>query len=1045
MANSDNRLAELFFEHRGKTIDKWEQYLAIYARELAPFLAANQPIRLLEIGVQNGGSLELWSKYLPAGSEIVGIDIDPKVGSLTFEGSIRAYVGDGTDRAQVAKLLGSAMFDVIIDDGSHTSSDIVAAFRSLFDRLAFGGKFIVEDLHASYWPSFGGGLRVGSAAIEYLKGLVDALNADHLAQAVPLSDDDMAELRRFAPSLARVAFYDSVAVIEKLATEKTAPYRRMLSGVAADVVDPFAGVIAMPVAAIAPLLFGDGQKRHIETRILEQLEEERGRNPVFNGEMARAAAESARLNVKLLELRAQQQQERAEFHQLRAQQQQERAEFQLNLAQLAQLEARLQGVYASSSWRVTRPLRAGARLVRRAARAMRSPRPTTEATRADTDNEPERAKAISPCGSESWEKSAIRATKLFDYPWYLNTYKDVAEAKLDPLDHYLSSGAFEGRNPNPLFDTIWYLKENPDVADEGLNPLAHYASSGATEGRDPHPDFSTCWYVEQNPHVTEAGINPLSHYLHEGKARGLLPFSPDRRYRLHTNQIRLRDALDRPELIRHMDVMTWRPHFIIWIEGEDEADRTVSLESCRAQLYLDWQIALSIQDAVQLNGISDPTSVYLIWIAAGDRLSDKALYACAAALNADPAADLIYFDEDEWHPDGRRLPFYKPAWSPDYLEAMNYIGPAACFRLSRAIDLLPVVDSLYDFTLRFVERATRIRHVRQVLWHRKTGPSCTVTAAQTEADLRAISGRLLRTGRDGRAVPNIVGFGSYDVQVTLKSEPLVSIIIPTAGKIVMQEGRQIDLVANCINTILARSTYRNLEFVIIDNGDFDVARLTHIDPARFKLTSFLEPEFNVAKKLNLGATLASGSIFLLLNDDVEPLVDNWIERMLEHFEKPHVGVVGAKLLYPDLTTQHVGVVLNANNADHVRRSVSRADTGYFFSTCGVRNYQAVTGAVMMTPAARFREVGGYTESLAVSYNDVDYCLKLAERGFTTVYAPKAELIHFESQSRKASLDLSESAYFHRRWANLTTDPFYNEDTLSVAPPTFEVQFNDRLI
>jgi GT2 family glycosyltransferase len=233
--------------------------------------------------------------------------------------------------------------------------------------------------------------------------------------------------------------------------------------------------------------------------------------------------------------------------------------------------------------------------------------------------------------------------------------------------------------------------------------------------------------------------------------------------------------------------------------------------------------------------------------------------------------------------------------------------------------------------------------------------------------------------------------------------------------------------------------------VIIDNGDFDRSRLAHAGLSRFKFGSFLEPDFNVAKKINLGATLASGSMYLLLNDDIEPLVDNWIERMLEHFEKPHVGVVGAKLVYPDHTTQHVGVVLNANNADHVRRSVPRDDPGYFFSTCGVRNFHAVTGAVMMTPAARFREVGGYTEALAISFNDVDYCLKLGERGYMAVYAPKAELIHYESQSREARLDWSEYAYFHRRWAILTKDAFYNEDCLTVAPPTFEVRYNERYI
>jgi len=166
MAATGNQLVDLFFEHRGKTIDKWEHYLSIYAREFAPFLTLRRPVRLLEIGVQNGGSLELWAKYLPEGSEIIGVDVDPKVGSLTFEGTVSAYVVDATDSSKLSDALGDKRFDVILDDGSHISSDVITSFRLLFDRLALGGKFIIEDMHASYWASLEGGYRLGTSAIE---------------------------------------------------------------------------------------------------------------------------------------------------------------------------------------------------------------------------------------------------------------------------------------------------------------------------------------------------------------------------------------------------------------------------------------------------------------------------------------------------------------------------------------------------------------------------------------------------------------------------------------------------------------------------------------------------------------------------------------------------------------------------------------------------------------------------------------------------------------------------------------------------------------
>ena len=278
------------------------------------------------------------------------------------------------------------------------------------------------------------------------------------------------------------------------------------------------------------------------------------------------------------------------------------------------------------------------------------------------------------------------------------------------------------------------------------------------------------------------------------------------------------------------------------------------------------------------------------------------------------------------------------------------------------------------------------------------------------------------------------------------SDPLVSIVIPTAGKVANIEGRAVDLIDNCVASILEKSTYHNVEFVVVDNGDLRGDRAEKLRQRGCKMVTYSELTFNVAKKLNLGAAAANGDLLLLLNDDIEPLTPDWIERMLEHFEKPHVGVVGAKLLYLNGTTQHVGVVLNSGNPDHVRRLRPRDDIGYFFSTCGVRNFTAMTGACMMTRANIYRKVGGYNEDLPVSYNDVDYCLRVLEQDLTVVYAPQAELTHFESQTRMPRLDRYEIEYFAKKWASkVITDRFYNENCLTVAPPTFEVRQESRRI
>jgi O-antigen biosynthesis protein len=635
----------------------------------------------------------------------------------------------------------------------------------------------------------------------------------------------------------------------------------------------------------------------------------------------------------------------------------------------------------------------------------------------------------------------IRKSGLFDASWYLKQYPDVAAADADPLAHYLSHGVFEGRCPNPLFDTNWYLGQYSDVAANGINPLLHYIKYGGLEGRNPSRLFSTRWYLEQNPEAREAGLNPLAHYLFKGKAEGRLPLDPDANYREQVIRQKQRFAEDISEILRHIEIMLYKPKFVVIVDASNEEDRERTIASLTTQVYPNWSLYDLARDGRlhRQRQIADDT--YIISISAGDILSPGALYLFASALNADPNTDLIYADEDQIGQDLTRFdPFYKPDWSPDYLESSNYIGYAACFRGRLAATCLAQSRGHYDFVLRFTELTNKIHHVREVLYHRTAGKPNEANRREIVSDTEALLGRLQRTGRRGAIAAIAPGARYYDIKIELSSRPLVSVIIPSMGKTIVLQGRRIDLLLNCIDTISARSSYKNLEFIAVDNGDLGEAKMQALRQRNCKSISYTEPTFNFSKKINLGASIATGEFFLLLNDDIEPISADWIERLLEHFEKPHVGVVGARLYYLDGMTQHVGVVLNSGNPDHVRRFYAKDDVGYFFSTGAVRNFSAVTGAVMMTRADVYRGVGGFNESLAVSYNDVDYCLKVQERELFICYAPKSELTHFESTSRKPFLDLSEAEYFHAEWARrVITDPFYNEDKLTVASPTFEVR------
>jgi O-antigen biosynthesis protein len=504
-----------------------------------------------------------------------------------------------------------------------------------------------------------------------------------------------------------------------------------------------------------------------------------------------------------------------------------------------------------------------------------------------------------------------------------------------------------------------------------------------------------------------------------------------------------------------------------------------AIESVLAQLYPDWELCIAddastvphvrkvldeyaARDArVKLayresNGhISEATNTAL-GIAAGefialmdhdDLIPAHALFELAARVNEDPALDMVYSDEDKLDVEGHRYdPFFKPDWCPDYLESCMYTAHLALYRRS-------IVQRIggfrtecngaqdYDFVLRFTEQTERIGHVAKVLYHWRAVPGSTAASMEqksyvVEAGKRALQGRLARTGRVGEVELGRFA-ASFSVRTKLAREPMVSIVMPTAGGARTVRGREINLVMHCIAGIRSLATYRNYEIILVDNGDLapEVKRALEREQCRF--ITYNEPRFNIAEKLNLGASIAKGEYLLLLNDDIEIISPDWIEAMLEQALKPGVGAVGAKLLYENDTLQHVGIAHHRGLPDHVRKMYPRNDPGYMFSTVAVRNYLAVTGACLLTPADLYRQVGGFTEAFGINYNDVDYCLKLRKIGYRAVYTPHAELYHFESASRVAEVSPEEISLFLARWRDVTwKDPYYNTDYLQPSPPDF---------
>ena len=361
---------------------------------------------------------------------------------------------------------------------------------------------------------------------------------------------------------------------------------------------------------------------------------------------------------------------------------------------------------------------------------------------------------------------------------------------------------------------------------------------------------------------------------------------------------------------------------------------------------------------MRLVGQFPPEDWRLVWLDGSETLHSSALYCYASKINESPSADLIYADEDEVDADGyRSRPFFKPDWSPDYFELFNYVGTGACLSGYVCAPIFGEATDPFDLMLLATEAARKVEHIRQILVHRRTGLDTAKPREHIAGEIDALRRRLRRTGRTAIITPVRYDRACYDVRLTMHSNPLVSIVIPTAGRVAGIGGRRIDLIFNCLDKLAANTSYENIEIIVVHDGDLGRARLENLVKRGVKTQAYRD-DINVARKLNIGAAEGRGDYFLLMNDDIEPIAHDWIERMLEHFEKPHVGVVGAKLLLPTMKIQHAGIVLVNAKPDHVRFKYPRDDEGYYYSTCAVRNFSAVTGAVMMTRASLFKEMGG---------------------------------------------------------------------------------------
>ena len=536
----------------------------------------------------------------------------------------------------------------------------------------------------------------------------------------------------------------------------------------------------------------------------------------------------------------------------------------------------------------------------------------------------------------------------------------------------------------------------------------------------------------------------------------------------------LTDA-DRVAMRAHIASFTNPPTFSVVMPTYNPPEKFLrkAIESVRGQIYPHWELCIA-DDASPLPHVrqmleeytrKDPrikvlfreqnghisaasnsalelaTGDYVALLDHDDELSEHALYWMAAEIVTHPEVELLYSDEDKIDVRGKRFdPYFKSDWNPELLLGQNYISHLGIYRRQRMVDMGGFREGLegsqdWDLALRFIEGLPlhTIRHAPSVLYHWRALPGSTADNLDAksyvaEASQRAVTEHLQRE-REMAELEAICNGAYFLPRFRVRGQPLISIVIPTRNGV--------DDLRQCLES-LRRTDYPHTEILIIDNQSDDPDTLAFLAEtgrrADCRVLPYPHP-FDYAAMHNWAVPQCKGEYLCLLNNDTEVTSANWLSDMLAHAQRPGVGAVGAKLLYPDGTLQHGGVVTGVGGiAGHAYKGSISMSCGDFFGRISLaRSFSAVTAACMVLSRAQWQNVGGMEASLPVAFNDVDLCLRLREKGLRNVWVPSAVLYHYESKSRGSDIHPEklrrfalEHAYMQWRWgAILRNDPAYN--------------------
>jgi len=439
------------------------------------------------------------------------------------------------------------------------------------------------------------------------------------------------------------------------------------------------------------------------------------------------------------------------------------------------------------------------------------------------------------------------------------------------------------------------------------------------------------------------------------------------------------------------------------------------------------------------DGLAAATGEFVVFVDHDDLLTVDALDQVKAVVDQFDDVDYIYSDEDKVDEHGTFFAaFRKPEWSPERLRGQMYTSHLSAIRRS-LVDQVGGFRQGYDgsqdhdLVLRITEHARRVVHIPKILYHWRAveGSAAADAFAKPyagEAGRRAVQDQLDRQGLQG-VVEGIHGYpGHYRVSRSLPPNRRVSIIIPTIGKTASMWGEDRCFVVEAVRSALAHTEHENLEIVVVydpPTPDEVLNQLRSIAGDKLVLVPYLG-EFNFSKKINLGVIASTGDRVVALNDDVQLISEHWLEELVAPLEEPNVGMTGAKLFFSDRTIQHAGHAYGKGDYHHPFMGMSDEDAGPWGSLLISREVSGVTAACAALRREVFDEAGGFSETLPLSFNDVDLSYKVRSRHYRVVWVANCELYHFESQTRERIVAEWEAQVTWLRWGKPEHDPYLPE-------------------